>query len=204
MQTYFLAKKWLYRAVLLLVMVVVGVGVMELSRLAQDIKKDSPAGRSPQVNGPVTPVRPETVGKQDALLPSTKQDQANKPETPGKSARQDFFVEYRLERDRTRSQRVDMLREIVSSQNSSDETRKEANRELMSLFQTMEKEMELENLIRAEGFKDAIVYLQEKEKTATVTIQTTILTLMDRDKLTTLITRVTGLQKDNIDFICKN
>lgn len=200
MQSYFLARKWLYRAVLALVVLVVAAGVVELNRLVREIKPGKaqapvlPSGSLQANKTPAVPGQPAAPGQAETR---------DKRELPRKTVKHEFFVEYRLERDRTRSQRIDMLRETVNNPNLSNEIRKEANRELMSVFRTMEKEMELENLIKAEGFKDTVVYLQE-EKTATVTLQTPSLTPADREKLVTLFTRHTGIQEDNIAFICKN
>jgi stage III sporulation protein AH len=202
MQSYFVARKWLYRAVLALVVLVVAAGVMELNRLVREIKpgKAQAPVSLPTDKAPAVPGQPAATGQGKNPVRTETRD---KGELPGKTAKHEFFVEYRLDRDRTRSQRIDMLRETVNNPNLSNEIRKEANRELMSVFRTMEKEMELENLIKAEGFKDTVVYLQE-EKTATVTLQASSLTPADREKLVTIFTRHTGLKEENIAFICKN
>lgn len=203
MQSYFISKKWLYRAVFIIGVLLVTVGVVELNRLVWE--KTPGSARLPVLPS----IQSGAAGVGTNTNPGSSQ--VNKePETAAKqnnldlSIKHEFFVEYRLERDRTRSQRIDMLRETVNNPNSAAETRKEANQELMSVFRTIEKEMELENLIRAEGFKDAVIYLQEAEKTASVTIHAASLTSADREKLVHLITRVAGIQKDSIEFICKN
>ncbi len=190
MQSYFIAKKWLYRIVLVLVIMVVTAGVMELNRLVQEITP----GKAPVLPS----VQPLTKAPAVNLVPETW----GKSEKPDKTGRHEFFVEYRLERDRFRSQRVYVLRETVNNQNSAGDIRKEANRELLFIYRNMEKEMELENLIKAEGLKDAVVYLQEKN--AIITVQTESLSAAEREKLVSLVTRITGLQAGNIDFICKN
>lgn len=200
-QSYFVARKWLYRAVLVLVVLVVTAGVVELRGLVREMTPEkSPVQVLPSVR-PENNVHGVATGNSpEKKAPET----TGKPEGAGKTAKSEFFVEYRLERDRTRSQRIDMLRETVNNPNSPSEIRKEANQELMSVFRIIEKEMELENLIRAEGYKDAVVYLQEAEKTATVTVHTPSLAPENREKLVSLINRVTGLQRENIQFICKN
>lgn len=201
MQSFYIAKKWLYRVVLILVVLIVAAGVVELNRLVREITPGT-------TQAPVLPsVQPPVAG--DRTTPGNSQVKKEPENTVNrdnlnKTAKHEFIVEYRLERDRTRSQRIDMLREAVNNPNSAVEIRKEANRELMSVFRTIEKEMELENLIRAEGFKDAVVYLQETEKTVTLTIHSADLTPGDREKLGHLVTRVTGIQRASIEFICKN
>lgn len=119
-----------------------------------------------------------------------------------KQARQNgFFAEYRLERDRTRSQQIDLLREIVNNQNSAPETRKEAQRRLLGISQAIDIEMKLENLIRAENFEEAVVFVQDKS--ATVIVQAPLLTAIDKKRLTEIAVRVTGLNPENIVVIAK-
>lgn len=135
----------------------------------------------------------ETTAKEDETIKN-----GNKP---GSTIKNQFFVEYRLERERTRSQQIDLLREIVNNQNSSEETRKEANRRLLAISQSIDTEMKLENLIRAENFKDAVAFVQEKS--ATVIVQAPILTELDKKRLTEIAVRVTGFSAENIVVISK-
>jgi stage III sporulation protein AH len=73
--------------------------------------------------------------------------------------RQDFYVEQRLDRDRVRSQEMDTLREIIHNQTTDEQNRKEAHARLLYLSEEMAKEVEVEALVKAKGFQDALVYL---------------------------------------------
>ncbi|MGI6142609.1 MAG: SpoIIIAH-like family protein [bacterium] len=88
----------------------------------------------------------------------TGQEQGKLPVQP-EPVETDFFIEYRLERERVRSQQMDMLREIVHNPNSEPESRKEAYDILLQISQNLEREMELEGLIKAKGFRDAVVFI---------------------------------------------
>jgi len=116
----------------------------------------------------------------------------------GKNA---FFVEYRLERDRIRSQQIDLLRGIVNNKNSADEISQEAQRRLLGISQAIDTEMKLENLIRAENFKDSVVFVEDKS--VTIIIQAPILTEPDREKLTEITEKITGLDAENISVSAK-
>ncbi len=72
----------------------------------------------------------------------------------------DFYIEYRIERERTRSERVEILREIVSNPNSSAQMRQEAQQKLIKISDDLEKESKIENALIAKGFSDAIVVIQ--------------------------------------------
>lgn len=110
-----------------------------------------------------------------------------------------FFVDYRLDRERARSQEVEMLREIVSNPQSAAETRKAAQEKLLALSQNMAREMEVENLIRAKGFKDAAVYLDSGG--ATVVVQAPRITPEEARRIAELISRSTGVAEQNVVII---
>jgi len=96
---------------------------------------------------------------------------------------------------------VDLLREIVNNQNSSEEARNEAQKRLLAIARVIDTEMRLENLIRAEDFKDAIAFIQDKS--VTVIVQTPLLTPAGRERVMEIAARVTGISKDSIVIIPK-
>lgn len=113
----------------------------------------------------------------------------------------DFFVEYRLERERTRGQRVEWLREVINNASSTVETRQKAQEHLMTISRSMEKEVELENLIRAKGFKDAAVLVDDRS--VTVIVAATSLPNEEAARMTDLVSRGTGVEAQNVVIIPK-
>lgn len=112
-----------------------------------------------------------------------------------------FFVEYRLDRERTRGQQVELLREIINSPSSAAETRKVAQERMLTISQNMAREMEVENLIRAKGFKDAAVCLDERG--ATVVVQAAGISPEEATRIADLVSRGTGVAEQNIVIIPK-
>lgn len=113
----------------------------------------------------------------------------------------EFFSEYRLQRDRIRSQQIDLLREIVNNPNSVAETRKEAQEKLIVITQNLEREMELENLIVAKGFPDAIVLIQPEA--VTIIVQGQTLTQEQLAKITDVTVRTLKIEPENIVIVPK-
>lgn len=72
-----------------------------------------------------------------------------------------FFNEYKIERDRKRSEQVEILREIVNNANSSAQMRLEAQQKLIKISDFLEKESKVENTLVAKGFKEAVVVIQQ-------------------------------------------
>jgi len=72
-----------------------------------------------------------------------------------------FFSEYKMERDRKRSEQVEILREIVNNPNSSAQMRLEAQQKLIKISDSLEKESKLENALVAKGFQEAVAVIQQ-------------------------------------------
>lgn len=73
----------------------------------------------------------------------------------------DYFSQARLERDIKRSESLDMLTRILNAQNTDKTARKEAEDEIARLSSYTEHEVMIENLIRAKGFSETLVFMGE-------------------------------------------
>lgn len=72
-----------------------------------------------------------------------------------------FFIQSRLDRDKNRSFYIETLNGIVSDQKIDADVRKMAQQEMISLIKRSETERIIENLIKAKGFKDALVIMSD-------------------------------------------
>jgi len=142
----------------------------------------------PAVNGVVS----------ETAVPPLYGEAAGKPsgEAP------DFFVECRLEKERARGQRVEYLREVINNNNSTGEIRQKAQEHLITISRNMEKEVDLENLIRAKGFKDAAAMVDDRA--VTVIIASNSLTREETAYLKDLISKETGIESQNIVIVPKS
>ena len=71
----------------------------------------------------------------------------------------EFFSEYRLNRDKVRSQNLEALQNITNDTSLDKEIIKESVEESVSISKLSETELVVENLIKAKGFDDAIVII---------------------------------------------
>jgi stage III sporulation protein AH len=113
----------------------------------------------------------------------------------------EFFIEYRLERERLRSRQISLLREIVDNPNSLAENRSEAQRQLLDIIRRKEQELELENLILAKGYKEGVVFLQPMA--ATIVLRKYELDQTDIIRIADLVNRITGLNYEKITIVPK-
>ncbi len=74
----------------------------------------------------------------------------------------DSLLDLKIERDRERSQEVEKVQDLLDKVGLSDEVRKQAEQELWRLTQVTAKEHELENLLKARGFSNALVSISQK------------------------------------------
>lgn len=72
-----------------------------------------------------------------------------------------FFAAYRSDREATRESEFLYLDAIITSETSSAEAKQAAEEQKLDLVERMEKELQLETLIKAKGFDDAIVTMSD-------------------------------------------
>jgi len=112
----------------------------------------------------------------------------------------DFFTEYRLERDKIRSERSDLLRESIKNAKN-DESRDHAQDIVLKMIMEKQKEAEMENLIRARGFADSLVFIRENSVSAIVKANS-----LSRDEVVQVadvISRATGVKVEDISISAK-
>ncbi|EIW18433.1 MULTISPECIES: SpoIIIAH-like family protein [Pelosinus] len=112
----------------------------------------------------------------------------------------DFFIEYRLERDKIRSERSDLLRESIKNAKT-DDSRNQAQDTVLKMIAEKQKEAEMESLIKSRGFADALVFVRENSVSAV--IKTTSLSQEEVIQIADVITRISGVKAENISISAK-
>lgn len=185
------------KTVFLMILLVLGLVFLFLGFAGDSWFKTEPVNSIVSTeNGKITNSNSELEENVKAIIPEEEAKIVEKMEGLK------FFAEYRLERDRTRSQQIEILKEITQNSKTDEETRSEAQKKLMNMTNNLEKEVELENLLRAKNFKDAVVFIQENS--VTVIILTNDLTEKDTELISQLVTRSTGVSREGIVIIPKN
>ena len=69
-----------------------------------------------------------------------------------------FFAEAKISRQKTRDEAVQTLKNLIESDAITPEQRTELALKTTSMAEAIEKEGKIENLIKAKGFKDCMVY----------------------------------------------
>jgi stage III sporulation protein AH len=110
-----------------------------------------------------------------------------------------FFVEYRLERDRVRAQELEMLSDMINNQQVGEDQRHQAEEQVLSLIDLMEKELIVENMIKAQGYSDALLF--SGKDIATVMLYTESLSESDFLRISDTVAAVTGTPREEVQVI---
>lgn len=113
----------------------------------------------------------------------------------------DYFVEYRLSRDKLRAGMVDRLDEIVTNSQTTVEVRTKAQEEIINIGNISEKELQIEGLVKSKGFEEALVFLTDDDVKVVVSI--TELTEQDVVKILDIVKSETTFDANNIKIMKK-
>ncbi|MGA8941741.1 MAG: SpoIIIAH-like family protein [Thermoactinomyces sp.] len=118
------------------------------------------------VTGPVEPARQvaetakETASDIDVNIKPIDEPVSSSGKTEemlDQQANSDFFVGYQLQRSTLRQKMVEEYMQVLTDPNSSEKELEEANQKIQQLMKIDNQETVLEELIRKQGYRDAVV-----------------------------------------------
>lgn len=72
-----------------------------------------------------------------------------------------FFTDYRMEREKVRGENVATLEEIANDESASKDNIDKAQATIIDLVKLSEKELLVENMVKAKGYNDCVVFIHE-------------------------------------------
>lgn len=133
----------------------------------------------------------------EAKMVSGTPDNIAEPDKAQKT--DDYFTQARLERDVKRSESMDMLTEILESQGTDKAARTRAEDQIHLLADFTEKEVMIENLIRAKGYEQAVAFMGEN--LISVAVKSTGLNEVDAAILQDIAVSATAYSAEKIKII---
>lgn len=112
-----------------------------------------------------------------------------------------YFSQYRTERLTTRNEELLQLDAILSQAQQNSVEYNDALAMKTSLTLNTEKEMLLENLIRAYGFEDAVVMIGLESQNVNVIAKSSELTTDDAIKIYTIVSEEINVTPENVKII---
>ena len=111
-------------------------------------------------------------------------------QTSGAVSETDYFAEEKLLREQSRASQVEQLTEYVANENLDQETKAKAAENLLEIQERIEKENGAEALLRAKGFKE--VYVRIDDDGVDVVISKSELSDSDIAQIEEIVNRKTG------------
>ncbi len=106
--------------------------------------------------------------------------------------------EFRAQRERLRSQEMELARQVLDDPEASETRKGEAQRELLELLQRSRQELEIEQLLAAAGAPDAAVSIGDSGVQVVVPRP---VTAQGAARIGELVARMAGVRRENISII---
>ena len=188
-------KKYMVIAGLVVLLVLTGYLNYRLN-LADENEEDSVQ----EVMAPMGEPLPEPPLAEPVATPAMQIEVGLEPDQEAMSMTSaGFFAAFRTSRDNTRTRELEVLDSIIAGANTSGEQIDDAQAQKLSLVDAMEKEMLVENMIRAKGFSDAAVTIQKGS--VNVVVDKTALSEAEVAQVLDICLRETGESAGNIKIM---
>lgn len=142
----------------------------------------------------------DTGGTQQAMeTPGAEIEGALSADDLAVMSSENYFYDYKANRENVRSTEVAYLDSIITSKNSDADTVKDAQNQKIDIVRRMESELTIEGLLMAAGFDDAIVTVQTGS--VNVVIKAAQISKEDAAKVLEIVRDETGEPAQNIKVI---
>ncbi len=117
-------------------------------------------------------------------------------ETGTNVASTSYFTSYRNDRESTRDQEILYYDAIIESSSSTEAAIASAEQAKLDLIKSMEKELAVEGLVKAQGFSDCVIAIADTK--VNVVVKGTSLTENEVAQITTIVMEQLGTPLRNI------
>ena len=107
-----------------------------------------------------------------------------------------YFVQAKLDREQSRAKQKDMLTEMINSNKIDDSQKQDFAKGILEIQQRIEKESAAEDMIKAKGFKEA--YVRIDDETVDVVVQSDDLNEQQVAQIEDIVKRKTGASAEKI------
>ena len=110
-----------------------------------------------------------------------------------------YFSEARLSREIKRDESIDTLLEIVNSAGADSEAKNAAREQIQQITDWMEKEVTIENMIKAKGYKESVVFISEN--LVSVAVLSEGLNEVDAAVICDIATSISGYSAQKVNIV---
>lgn len=107
-----------------------------------------------------------------------------------------YIVDMKMTREKQRNQLIEQLNEIINNPSTADEAKVEASNMKVSIVKNSDTELQIENLLLAKGYDEAIVFIDGDK--ANVVVNMEEIKQNDATKIFDIVSNQSGISRENI------
>ncbi len=116
----------------------------------------------------------------------------------------DFFINYRLEREKARSRQLEMLQGLIDDEKSSAEIRQQSQQKIIEQAEAIEQELMLESILVAKYGGEAAVFIQPEKVNVVLNISPDNMSDSEAEKIAAVVDNYTGIGYENVIVVMKD
>ncbi len=116
----------------------------------------------------------------------------------------DFFINYRLEREKARSRQLELLQALIDDEKTTAEMRAEAQSKVIAQAEAIEQELMLESILVAKYSGEAVVFIQPEKVNVVLGAEQKELADNEAEKIARLVDNYTGIGYENVIIVLKD
>lgn len=141
------------------------------------------------------------AGKLDDIGDEVNDQINDKMQNESTMKNDNYFVDFRLSRDKMRANLIERYNEIINNENTTDDVRSDAQKRILNIGDVAQKELHIEGLIKAKGYQDAILFINANN--VSVVVSTDMLNEQDVAKILDIVKEETSFKPANIKIMKK-
>ncbi len=132
----------------------------------------------------------------DKSSEKTSENNTEKSSSTASTTADEYFAQAKVNRQQTQDEIAEMTEEILKSAEESDAAKTEAVAQAAQLATIMEQQTNIESLIKAKGFEECLVFIQNNE--CSIVVRDDQLSSEDAMIIKDIATSQSGVQSDKI------
>ena len=140
--------------------------------------------------------------------PEENKPEENKQGTSGNysiNSDSDFFINYRLEREKARSRQLELLQSLIDDETTTSEMRAEAQHKVIEQAEAIEQELMLESILVAQYGGEAVVFIQPEKVNVVLSLsKENGIADNEAEKIARLVDNYTAIGFENVIIVLKN
>lgn len=125
-------------------------------------------------------------------------DALNVNANPNELSNEAYFNEARENREASREEAAELIKDLLNDVKATSEQKAEMTAQAAAMAQAIQQESKIEELIKAKGFDDCVVYIEGDR--CSVVVKSEELTALDATKISQVITAQSNILAQNINI----